>query len=206
MVKSICPDFLKGRQVYLASRSPRRQELLRYITEDFRVEVSHFDEEPLMATSSSMTPEQLVERLSAGKASAVLQNLEPSENILVIGGDTVVVSPDGEIFGIPRDEEDAARMLRSLSGRPHRVVTGMTICSTGRNISFSVSTDVEFYPLSEQEIADYLATGEPFDKAGAYGIQGYGSMLVREIHGNYENVVGLPVAVLCRKLRDFCQK
>ena len=197
------PFFLEGKTVVLASRSPRRQELLRLITEDFTVRVSHFDEGPLMAKAESLSPEDLVKALSAGKAQAVLAECPDA---LVIGGDTVVVSPDGEIFGIPRDRADAARMLRALSGQIHRVVTGMTICGDGSAFSFAVSTDVEFYPLSETEIAAYLDTGEPFDKAGGYGIQGYGGLLVRGIRGSYDNVVGLPAAELSRNLRKFCQK
>ena len=197
------PSFLEGKTVVLASRSPRRQELLRLITEDFTVRVSHFDERPLMAKAGSLSPEELVKALSAGKAQAVLAECPDA---LVIGGDTVVVSPSGEIFGIPRDRADAARMLRALSGRSHRVVTGMTICGDGSAFSFAVSTDVEFYPLSEAEIAAYLDTGEPFDKAGGYGIQGYGGLLVRGIRGSYDNVVGLPAAELNRNLRKFCQK
>lgn len=197
------PSFLEGKTVVLASRSPQRQELLRLITEDFTVRVSHFDERPLMAKAGSLSPEELVKALSAGKAQAVLAECPDA---LVIGGDTVVVSPDGEIFGIPRDRADAARMLRALSGQIHRVVTGMTICGDGSAFSFAVSTDVEFYPLSETEIAAYLDTGEPFDKAGGYGIQGYGGLLVRGIRGSYDNVVGLPAAELSRNLRKFCQK
>ncbi len=199
------PSFLEGKTVVLASRSPRRQELLRLITEDFTVRVSHFDEGPLMAKAGSLSPEELVKALSAGKAQAVLGEAA-GPDVLVIGGDTVVVSPSAEIFGIPRDREDAARMLRALSGQIHRVVTGMTICGDGSAFSFAVSTDVEFYPLSETEIAAYLDTGEPFDKAGGYGIQGYGGLLVRGIRGSYDNVVGLPAAELSRNLRKFCQK
>ena len=197
------PSFLEGKTVVLASRSPRRQELLRLITEDFTVRVSPFDERPLMAKAGSLSPEELVKALSAGKAQAVLAECPDA---LVIGGDTVVVSPSAEIFGIPRDRADAARMLRALSGRSHRVVTGMTICGDGSAFSFAVSTDVEFYPLSETEIAAYLDTGEPFDKAGGYGIQGCGGLLVRGIRGSYDNVVGLPAAELSRNLRKFCQK
>ena len=197
------PSFLEGKTVVLASRSPRRQELLRLITEDFTVRVSHFDERPLMAKAGSLSPEELVKALSAGKAQAVLAECPDA---LVIGGDTVVVSPSAEIFGIPRDRADAARMLRALSGRSQRVVTGMTLCGDGSAFSFAVSTDVEFYPLSETEIAAYLDTGEPFDKAGGYGIQGCGGLLVRGIRGSYDNVVGLPAAELSRNLRKFCQK
>ena len=198
-------DFLRGIPLVLASRSPRRQELLRMITGNFRVEVSHFDESPLMA-DKSLAPDKLVEALSAGKAGAVLQNTGLPENAVVIGGDTVVVSPAGEIFGIPSGREDARRMISALAGKTHRVLTGMTICSREKSRSFSVCTEVEFYPLSPEQIDWYLDTGEPFDKAGAYGIQGYGSLLVKGIRGSYDNVVGLPTAVLWRELQDFCQK
>lgn len=196
-----CPAFLQGKNVILASRSPRRQELLRLITEAFSVQVSRFDEEPLMG--AGLPPEALVRALSAGKAGAVCAE---HPDALIIGGDTVVVSPDGEIFGIPKDRADAARMLRSLAGRTHRVVTGVTIREKEHALSFAVSTDVAFYPLSDGEIEAYLDTGEPFDKAGAYGIQGYGGLLVQGIRGSYDNVVGLPAAELCHKLQDFCQK
>ena len=198
-------DFLRGIPLVLASRSPRRQELLRMITGNFRVEVSHFDESPLMA-DKSLSPEKLVEALSAGKAGAVLQNAGLPEKAVVIGGDTVVVSPAGEIFGIPADREQARQMISALAGNVHQVLTGMTICSREKIRSFSVCTEVEFYPLSPEQIDWYLDTGEPFDKAGAYGIQGYGSLLVKGIRGSYDNVVGLPTAVLWRELQEFCQK
>lgn len=198
-------DFLEGRKIWLASRSPRRKELLSFITEDFTVKVSHFDEEPLMKNAGSMTPEELVKELSAGKAGAVFAELGCPNDGLVIGGDTVVVSPDGEIFGIPKDREDAARMLESLGGRVHQVTTGVTILGKKGKRSFAVTTQVEFYPLSPEEIRGYLDTGEPFDKAGAYGIQGYGSLLVKGISGSYDNVVGLPAAELLRELAVFCK-
>ena len=206
-------EFLSGRKIWLASRSPRRKELLSRITPDFTVKVSRFDEAPLMAQAGSVPPEELVKALSAGKAgeARVRKSLQqvweelgaPAEG-LVIGGDTVVVSPDGEVFGIPEDREDAARMLRALSGRTHRVSTGVTILGREGTRSFSATTLVEFYPLDEGDIAAYLDTGEPFDKAGAYGIQGAGSLLVRGIRGSFDNVVGLPAAALLRELAAFC--
>ena len=175
------PRFLKELPpLILASRSPRRRELLSRLTEDFQV--------------------VLVLSLSEGKARAI-QNVP--ENAVVIGGDTVVVSPEGTVFGIPKDREDAFSMLLALSGRTHRVVTGVTLLQNARCRRFFVTTEVEFYPLSEEEILWYLETGEPFDKAGAYGIQGKGSLLVREIRGDYANVVGLPVAELARNLQSF---
>ena len=123
----------------------------------------------------------------------------------MIGGDTVVVSPDGEIMGKPADRADGARMLRRLSGATHQVITAVALLArmedgTERERVFSVSTDVTFYPLSDEEIERYLDSGEPFDKAGAYGIQGLGGLLVEKINGDYNNVVGLPVAKLYREL------
>lgn len=193
------PRFLKELPpLILASRSPRRRELLSRLTEDFQVVASSFNEAPLM--HASLSPEELVLSLSEGKARAI-QNVP--ENAVVIGGDTVVVSPEGTVFGIPKDREDAFSMLLALSGRTHRVVTGVTLLQNARCRRFFVTTEVEFYPLSEEEILWYLETGEPFDKAGAYGIQGKGSLLVREIRGDYANVVGLPVAELARNLQSF---
>ena len=149
---------------------------------------------------ASLSPEELVLSLSEGKARAI-QNVP--ENAVVIGGDTVVVSPEGTVFGIPKDREEAFSMLLPLDGRTPRVVTGVTLLQNARCRRFFVTTEVEFYPLSEEEILWYLETGEPFDKAGAYGIQGKGSLLVREIRGDYANVVGLPVAELARNLQSF---
>ena len=188
----------------LASRSPRRRELLSRLTEAFRAETSDFDEAPLMA--ASLSPEDLVLALSEGKARSVLARPDTPAEAVVIGGDTVVVSPDGGIFGIPKDPADAARMLRALSGRTHRVITGVSLVRKDALRRFSVTTRVEFYPLSDDTLRWYLATGEPFDKAGAYGIQGKGALLVRGISGDYCNVVGLPLAELALQLADFCQK
>lgn len=206
MNQSAIPAFLRHQTLVLASGSPRRQELLRYLTEEFSIQVSSFDEGPLMAAAGRVSPDSLVEALAAGKAGAVLKELGEPENTIVIGGDTVVVSPEEDIFGKPADRADAARMLRALSGRTHRVVTGMALCARKHAVSFSVSTQVEFFSLRDQEIEWYLDTGEPFDKAGAYGIQGYGSLLVKGISGSYDNVVGMPVAELYRQLENFCQK
>ena len=187
----------------LASRSPRRRELLARLTGNFRAVTSDFDEAPLMAASPA--PEKLVLALSEGKARSVLTWPGIPEDAVVIGGDTVVVSPDNEIFGIPKDRLDAERMLRALSGKSHRVITGVSLLKKDALRQFSVTTQVEFYPLSPAEIRWYLDTGEPFDKAGAYGIQSRGSLLVRGICGDYCNVMGLPLSELARQLTDFCQ-
>lgn len=193
---------MEANRFVLASRSPRRQELLKLVLPDFEAVPSRFDEGTLM--KENLPPEELVRRLSFGKAKEVFDS--DNQDAIVIGGDTVVVSPDGVVFGIPKDRRDARSMLTALSGRTHRVLTGVTIYSSSRQCAFVSATEVEFYPLSEQDITDYLDTGESFDKAGAYGIQGYGSTLVREIRGDYFNVVGFPVARFKRELAGFMEQ
>ena len=187
-------------KIILASGSPRRKELLRLIYPDFSVVPSPFDEKSL--DPAGLSPETLAETLARRKAEAVFRQTEG--DTLVIGGDTVVVSPEGEAMGKPRDAADAARMLRALSGKRHRVASGTGIFwrkgGTEGAHSFRTVTQVTFYPLDAKEIAAYIATGEPFDKAGGYGIQGYGGMLVEKIDGDYWNVVGLPAGRLRREL------
>lgn len=182
-------------ELILASRSPRRRELLSLLTERFEAVESHFDESSIMEAD----PEKLVKFLSYYKAAAV----PAPKNAVVIGADTVVVSPDGEIFGIPENETQAARMLRALSGRAHRVMTGVTVFSADQQITFCETTRVLFRPLEEEEISWYIRSGEPFDKAGGYGIQGKAARFVSGIEGDYYNVVGLPVARLYLALREF---
>lgn len=189
---------MKTTRFILASRSPRRQELLKLVVPVFSVVPSQFDEKALM--KQELPPEELVLALSFGKAKEVFEN--GNQDAVVIGGDTVVVSPGNTVFGIPENREDAYRMLFALSGKTHRVLTGVTIYGQ-TNRSFVCSTEVEFFPLSDHDINEYLDTGESFDKAGAYGIQGYGSTLVKEIRGDYFNVVGFPIAQFKRQLRDF---
>ena len=178
--------------IILASQSPRRQELIRSITSDVRVIVSKVQE----ILPDGIAPEAVAEYLAGIKAEAVAAD-HPDD--VVIGADTVVIL-DGEVLTKPCGAEDAARMLRALSGKTHSVITGCAILKAGRRVSFSEITRVEFYPLSEREITEYIATGEPFDKAGAYGIQGRGCVLVKRIEGDFFNVVGLPVARLKREL------
>lgn len=170
----------------LASKSPRRQELLKYITTDFTVKSAYVDE----TLPKGISPSQAVIYLSSIKA-------EPFRNDedTVIGADTVVALGK-TILGKPSDEDDARRMLKMLSGKTHSVFTGVTVIKGQVSDSFAVETKVKFYDLSNKEIDDYVKTGEPLDKAGAYGIQGYGSLLVEEIKGDYFNVVGLPVSKL----------
>ncbi len=180
--------------IILASNSPRRKELLTLGGIDFTVKVSNVDES---VPDGITKPSDVVKHLSRIKAQAVYDG----ENV-VIGADTVVAIDD-MILGKPADEADAKAMLKSLSGREHSVYTGVTIISPKGIDTFYNETKVEFYPLTDKEIEDYIATGEPMDKAGAYGIQGRGSVLVKGITGDYFNVVGLPLAEVVRKLKEL---
>jgi len=174
----------------LASRSPRRSELLRRAGIQFRVQAADVDE----TAFPGEPPVGYVRRLALAKAQAV-----PGD--LVLGADTIVVI-DGQILGKPADVRDAARMLRLLSGRPHEVITG--ICLLGRHAVIAHETTTVFFAhLTEREITDYVKSGEPMDKAGAYAIQGRASCFVERIQGSYTNVVGLPVTLVYRHLRDF---
>jgi septum formation protein len=179
----------------LASGSPRRQELLRLITEDFIVHPVDADE----TLPDGMPVELAASFLADVKARA---GAECFPEDIVIGCDTVVISED-EIMGKPKNREEAKRMLQKLSGETHTVMTGTALYLGKQSSVFTTETQVTFYPLSDVEIENYLDTGEPFDKAGAYGIQGRGSLLVREIRGDYFNVVGLPVSALSRALAQF---
>lgn len=180
--------------VILASASPRRKELLSFIYDDFTVCVSDVKEE----TEEGLTPEQTVRELAALKGAAVFK--DRSDDI-IISADTVVVL-DQKILGKPHSREEAFSMLSSLSGKTHTVYTGVAVFSKNAEYSFSDKTEVTFYPLSEAEINDYIDSGEPFDKAGGYGIQGKGCVMVKSICGDYYNVMGLPVALLYRKLKE----
>lgn len=181
--------------IILASQSPRRQELIRNITDDFAVIVSPAQE----ILPEGIAPEDAPVFLAGLKARAVADE-HPGRT--VIGADTVVIL-DGCILGKPRDAQDAAHMLRLLSGRIHTVITGCCIIRGDRERRFCERTKVEFYPLTDREIADYIATGEPMDKAGAYGIQEKGSLFVKGIVGDYFNVMGLPIGKLNRELGAF---
>lgn len=178
--------------IILASGSPRRKELLHYIFEEFKIVPSQANE-----TYPENTPAEEVPVLLASAKAADVHRQYPEA--LVIGCDTVVIA-DGQILGKPKDGKDAFSMLQILSGKKHSVVTGCCVFAQNKSVTFSQSTEVEFYPLTEKEITDYIKTGEPFDKAGAYGIQGYGSLLVKTISGDYFNVVGLPTARLKREI------
>lgn len=177
----------------LASGSPRRRKLLEDAGIAFRVAVSDAEE----ISASDASPAEVARRNARRKAEAVAASQEPAA--IVIGADTIVVL-EGRIFGKPVDEENAARMLRELSGRTHQVITGVCIVRDGASETFAETTDVTFRQLDDDEIAAYVATGEPLDKAGAYGIQGLGGKLVERIEGDYDNVVGLPMTRLQRAL------
>ncbi len=177
----------------LASKSPRRRELMKLITEDFICKAADVDE----ALPDGISPEDAVLYLSKIKALPF-----KSEEDTIVGADTVV-AVDNRILGKPANADEAREMLRLLSGREHSVFTGVTVIKSEKIQSFYSETRVRFYPLSESDIERYLATGEPFDKAGAYGIQGFGALLVEEIHGDYFNVVGLPVSKLNSLLNNI---
>ncbi len=181
--------------IILASSSPQRRELMKLITEDFEVIPANVDE----TLPEDILPEESAEYLARLKCSAVA--LSHPESI-VIGSDTTVLI-DKEIFGKPRDKADAERMLKKLSGRRHLVITGAAMAYKGDLESFSEITEVEFYPLTDKETEDYINTGEPFGRAGAYGIQGKGGLLVKGIRGDFNNVVGFPVSRLKRELDKF---
>ena len=176
----------------LASASPRRAELLRSAGIPFLARpAAGVDETPLEGES----PEACAVRLAEAKARAV--NAGAGE--IVLGADTIVVV-DGLILGKPTDDTDAARMLEALSGRRHQVITGICLRADAETVRDFAVTEVWFAPLSARDIANYVATGEPHDKAGGYAIQGVASRFIERIEGNYQNVVGLPVELVWRKL------
>lgn len=178
------------KSVILASSSPRRSELLSAAGVDFTVDAADIDENIAITD-----PATLVEELSRRKAHAVCDR---HPGCIIIGADTVVAYDD-MILGKPKDEEDAVRMLKELSGRTHSVLTGVTLICTDdaggvmKETTFHESTSVTFHSLGTEQIREYVATGEPMDKAGSYAIQGKGAALIASIDGDYENVVGLPV-------------
>ena len=180
----------------LASGSPRRRQLLEQIGLTFVVRSSDVDE----SVSPGLTPAQVVESLSARKGEAVAAEAVPGD--LVLSADTVVAL-DGAILGKPRDRAEAEAMLTALSGRTHQVYTGVTLLQDGRRLTEHEVTAVTFRPLSPGEIAAYVSTGEPMDKAGAYGIQGLGALLVERLEGDYFNVMGLPLCRLGEMLAQF---
>ncbi len=181
-------------EIILASASPRRRELLGNMGLSFTIKVSKTDES---AVDTQVPPEIYVQELALLKACAVAKTVIDKKDAIIISADTIVVN-DGKILGKPKDEEDAKEMLTSLSGKTHSVYTGFCVMRLydAFTVCKNVRTDVVFKKLTEEKIERYIDTKEPMDKAGSYGIQGLGAMLIDRIEGDYFNVVGLPVSEL----------
>ena len=178
----------------LASASPRRKELLRLFRIPFEIRVADIDE----TMDLKKPPFEEVARVSALKATATPRDADD----VVVAADTIVVC-EGKVLGKPHNEEEAAAMLRLLSGRDHQVMTGVTVVRAERVQTFTEVTDIHFRELSDREIAAYVATGEPMDKAGSYGIQGGAALFCTHMVGDYYNVMGLPVCRLGLVLREM---
>lgn len=186
------------KDIILASQSPRRRELLTQIGLEFEVLPSTVEE-----VITSTDPVEAVKELAQQKARDVEREVRVKRNVqpgLVIGADTIVVY-GGKMLGKPADKEDAVRMLTMLHGKCHSVYTGVTLITEEKEIVFAEETKVYMYPMSEEEIAWYVSTGEPMDKAGAYGIQGFCARFIEKIQGDYNNVVGLPVGRIYQELK-----
>jgi septum formation protein len=187
-------------KTYLASASPRRKELLAQIGIEFEIKVSDADEK-----SDITDPAKLVEELSRRKAFAVVDELkkEGREDFRVIGADTVVAL-EGKILGKPKDKDAAVGMLKSLSGKSHDVFTGVTVVyDDGKMKTFHERTVVSFYEMTDEEIKEYVESGDPLDKAGSYGIQGFCARYISGIRGDYNNVVGLPIGRLYQEIKKI---
>ena len=184
-------------KVILASKSPRRKEILETMGISFEIDVADVDE----SVDSTLSPVEAVCEISKRKADAVAKRHE-IEDVIVISADTVVVI-DGKIIGKPKDEDDAFNIIKSLSARTHEVYTGFTICGNGKTKTDSEVTKVHFKKLCDDDIKRYIATGEPMDKAGAYGIQQKGNLFVDYIHGDYYNVVGFPISKICVTIKEL---
>ena len=186
-------------KIILASASPRRREIMQLVDLEFDVIVSDCDE-----NIEYDGPADMVEKLSYLKAKDVADKLPESEEHLVIGSDTIVYFK-GEVLGKPKDADAAFQMLHSMAGNTHVVYTGVSVIDTktGKHETFHEETEVEFYNVSDEEIRDYIATKDPLDKAGSYGVQGQGAFLVKGIKGDYFTVVGLPIAHLIRVLKKY---
>lgn len=193
------PDFTRHTlwpgKIVLASASPRRRHLLGQLGVDLEVRPPDLEERSRPGES----PEAQAERLAREKVGAIAID---SPHELVVGADTLVVVDD-RVLGKPRDPADARRMLRELAGRTHHVITGVAVAHEGRVVSGHERTAVRFRPLEDPEIEAYVDSGEPLDKAGAYGAQGLGSLLIAEVHGCFYNVVGLPLVRLLELIRGL---
>lgn len=183
-------------KLVLASKSPRRSELLAGVGYDFCILPAQFDE----SSVSLDDPKRGVEEIARGKAQACFGTLADTHDTVVLAADTIVVC-DGEVLLKPKNPAEAKEMLKKLSGNTHKVMTGTAVIGEKGMESFVEETSVRFFDLTDEEIDDYIATGEPLDKAGAYGVQGLGCYLVKKIEGDYFNVVGLPIAPVMRILK-----
>ena len=187
----------KTKKIILASASPRRKEILEKTGLKFMVDASDYEED----LSLRMPARRLARYLSCEKAKAIANRYK---NAIIIAADTIICLDD-KVFGKPRNESDAKRMLNILNGKSHYVITGFTIIDTGegQSVSRSVVTKVYFKRITRKWIEEYVGTGEPLDKAGAYAIQGVGAAIVKKIEGDYNNVVGLPIDALMKAIRKF---
>ncbi len=183
--------------IILASQSPRRKELMGLLKVPFIIKIADIDE----TMDPEKSPYDEVARLGRQKAEAVPR--EPED--VVIAADTIVVC-QGRVLGKPVDEQDAFEMLRQLSGREHQVMTGLTVLSAEKCVTCTEVTQIRFRTLTDREILDYIATGEPMDKAGSYAIQGGAALFAQWLEGDYYNVMGLPVCRLSQILKDFARK
>lgn len=183
------------KKIILASNSPRRKELLEQIGVSFTVVGADCDE----VIDPKLPIERAIEQVAYGKAAEVAQKY-PDD--IIIGADTIVYL-NSAVLGKPHSKEHAAAMLKELSGKHHQVITGVAIISAQKQMCFHCISDVTFFDLTEKDIQTYVDSGEPMDKAGAYGIQGKGAVFVAKIVGDYYNIVGLPIAEVARRLKTF---
>lgn len=190
---------MKDIKIVLASASPRRKELIALISSNVDIRPAECDE----ALPQGIAPREAAEYLSLIKNKATRSISADDE--LIISADTIVAT-ENEILGKPVDKEDAYRMISTLSGKAHSVYTGVTISQGDKHLTFSEKTEVEFFKLTHEEIEAYVSDKEPYDKAGAYGIQGKAGLFIKGISGDYYNVVGLPIARLYNELKDFAAK
>lgn len=182
-------------RLILVSSSPRRRDILKQLVTSFEIISSNVDE----SVDKNLPPEEIVMNLAKRKASSVANN---QQDAFIIGADTIVVFKN-QILGKPADYDEAKQMLTTLSGNTHSVYTGTCIINGNDKRVFYEKADVTFWELTEEEIDRYIRTGEPLDKAGSYGIQGYGATLVKSIHGDFYAVVGLPIAKLYHTLKEM---
>ena len=190
-------DRLKGKRVVLASASPRRKELLSYITDEFEVQPAYGEEIIPEGFTGFFIPIELAEQ----KCREVVERCQPDDDTIVIGCDTAVIY-NNVIYGKPKNAADAKRMLTELSGNTHFVSSGLCVYYRGRYRKNLSTASVVFNELSEADINAYIATGEPMDKAGSYGIQGLGGLMVKKIVGDYYSIVGLPLNLLAVMLNE----